>query len=149
MIGEDASNENNKKLAPYNDFLREIATARKLPLADLSADMQAIVRKAKEANAARTTRDNFLTSDGVHMAPPGDMMMAEGVLRALGLDADQLAKAKAAWVAPDGPKVRLTVGIPLGTYLRAQDAAAKAGEPTDQYVASRAAAALETPPVAP
>lgn len=148
MIGEDASNENNQKLAPYNDFLRETATARKLPLADLNADMQAALLKAREARAARTSRDNFLTSDGVHMAPPGDLMMAEGVLRALGLDATQLAKARAAWTAPDGPKVRMTVGIPLGTYLRIQEAAAKAGEPTDQYVASRAAAALETPPVA-
>ncbi|MFA6293103.1 MAG: GDSL-type esterase/lipase family protein [Victivallales bacterium] len=98
MIGEDQPNSNNQKLIPYNEFLRTFAKERKLPLADLNSQMQEAVKKAKETNAPKPNRANYLTGDGVHMAPQGDQMMAEGVLRALGLDDAKVAKAKAAWL---------------------------------------------------
>ncbi|NNM30137.1 MAG: hypothetical protein HKO57_11490, partial [Akkermansiaceae bacterium] len=41
MIGEDPGKETNKKLVPYNEFLREIAKEKGLPLADLDRDMRA------------------------------------------------------------------------------------------------------------
>ena len=80
MIGEDPANPNNQKLAPYNEFLRTLAKEKKCLLADLNADMQAAVAKANAPGK------NVLTSDGVHMAFPGNMMMATGVLKDLGLD---------------------------------------------------------------
>ena len=92
MIGEDQANPNNQKLIPYNEFLRTLAKEKNCLLADLNADMQAAVKKAN------TPGKNALTGDGVHMAFPGDMMMAIGILKALGLDDKQLAKAQDAWL---------------------------------------------------
>lgn len=45
MIGEDPEKETNKKLVPYNDFLREIVKEKGLPLADLSKDMHAALKE--------------------------------------------------------------------------------------------------------
>lgn len=83
MIGEDADNENNRKLAAYNDWLRAEARRRGLRLADLNADMQAEVARLR---AQDKTTDNKLTTDGVHMKFPGNCLMAWGVLRAMGVD---------------------------------------------------------------
>jgi hypothetical protein len=53
--------------------------------------MQAAVAKAN------TPGTNALTGDGVHMAFTGDMMMATGVLKAIGLDDKEIVKARNAW----------------------------------------------------
>lgn len=50
MIYEDSGNELNRKLAPYNEFLRSLARDRKLPLADLNSQMQAAAREGLPAN---------------------------------------------------------------------------------------------------
>jgi lysophospholipase L1-like esterase len=144
MILEDQANVNNQKLAAYNEFLRALAAERKLPLADLGADMQAAVLRAKETNAPRTNGGNFLTSDGVHMAPPGDLLMAEGVLRALGLDPDQLAKAKAFWMAiPESVKFNAGASMSLATYQRLQELAAKEDLAFEQYISAHVSKAIE------
>ena len=79
----------NVKLAPYNEWLRAEAKRRGLPLADLNALMWA--EHAKDAKAS-------LTRDGVHMALPGDKLMARGVLAAMGLASDRIAALeKTAW----------------------------------------------------
>ena len=95
MIGEDQPNPNNQKLAAYNDFLKTLAKEKKCLLADLNADMQAGIAKA-----GADKKGNLYTGDGVHMNPLGNQMMATGVLKAFGLTAEQLAKAKADWDAP-------------------------------------------------
>lgn len=92
MIGEDQANPNNQKLIPYNEFLRTLAKEKNCRLADLNALMQAEVAKAN------TPGKNALTGDGVHMAFPGNIMMATGVLQSLGLNAEQLNKANEAWL---------------------------------------------------
>jgi lysophospholipase L1-like esterase len=89
MIGEDQPNPNNQKLVAYNDFLRELAKEKKCLLADLNADMQAAIAKVGPEK-----KGNLLTSDGVHMSPAGDVMMASGVLKAFGLNDAQIAKAQ-------------------------------------------------------
>ena len=91
MIGEDQPNANNAKLAAYNDWLRQTAKSRGLPLADLNADMQALVKEGGKPGA------NLLTVDGVHMNEAGDRMMARGILAAFGLSKAMLDKAEAAW----------------------------------------------------
>jgi lysophospholipase L1-like esterase len=144
MILEDQANANNQKLVAYNDFLRTLAKARKLPLADLNADMQAAVLAAKAANAPKPNKSNYLTSDGVHMAPPGDQLMAEGVLRALGLDAGQLAKAKAAWLAiPKATSLKVTAAVSLADYNRLMEKAAKEKKSCDEYVGALLSQAIE------
>lgn len=92
MIGEDKDNPNNKKLATYNGFLRELAKEKKCLLADLNTDMQSIIETSRDKKNGK-----LLTSDGVHMNPDGNKMMAVGVLRSFGLNAEQVKAAQAAW----------------------------------------------------
>jgi lysophospholipase L1-like esterase len=95
MIGEDQNNPDNQKLEPYNQFLRKLAKEKNCQLADLNADMQAALTAARQATSAK---GDLLTTDGVHMAFAGDLMMASGVLKSLGLDTEEMAKAKDAWL---------------------------------------------------
>jgi lysophospholipase L1-like esterase len=108
MIGETADNPNNAKLSTYNDFLRQLAQAKKCSLADLNADMQAAIKPGITGNQ--------LTADGVHMNPLGDQMMATGVLRAFGLNEAQLQKARDYWIAM--PQVACSVQWKLDLTLR-------------------------------
>jgi len=79
----------NVKLAPYNAFLREEAKRRGLPLADLNQAMW---------DGHRADPKVVYTRDGVHMAPAGDRLMAEGVLKALGVCESRFADiAYQAW----------------------------------------------------
>ncbi len=110
MIREDPSNAENQKLATYNDFLRTLAKEKKCHLADLNADMQAALIEAAKTEQ-KSAKGNYLTSDGVHMALAGNMMMAEGVLKGLGLDSGELTKAKEAWF--DLPLVTVSASMGL------------------------------------
>ena len=92
VIGEDLNNANNQKLAAYNDFLRAEAAARKLPLADLNADIQAFIKSFPPGH-----KGNKATGDGVHMAWEGDKVMARGVLLALGIPESKMPEIEAAW----------------------------------------------------
>jgi lysophospholipase L1-like esterase len=92
MIKETQTNELNQKLVPYNEFLRTLAAEKKCLLADLNADMQAVIAKA-----GPDKKGNILTGDGVHMNAAGNEMMALGVLKAFGLSEEQLQKAQKSW----------------------------------------------------
>ncbi len=111
MITEDSANPNNQKLALYNEFLRSLAKEKKCLLADLNAEMQAALAEAAKP-PANGAKKNVLTSDGVHMAFPGDMMMAIGVLKGMGFDSLELSKAKKAWLdLPNTNPVALKVDL--------------------------------------
>jgi len=116
MITEDAKAGNNVKLAAYNAFLAELAKSEGCLLADLNADMQKAIAAAVEAGAKP---GRILTRDGVHMNPFGNAMMATGILRAFGLDDQQIAKAHARWDSVDYT-LRRTVHIKMsfGQYKR-------------------------------
>ena len=129
MIREDATNDENKKLAAYNEFLRELAKEKKLPLADLYADMEAAVK----AGGGGKGKPNLLTTDGVHMNAAGNVMMATGVLKAFGLNDEQLAKAKKNWL--DIPNaVELKVGLTLRQYENLKRLAGSQGKTVQQYI---------------
>ena len=91
VIKEQLDSPENQKLAAYNDFLRDLAKEKNLRLADLNAMFQ---ERIKAANAPDT---KTLTSDGVHMNDAGNAVMAEGVLRAFGVNDAGLEKAREAW----------------------------------------------------
>ena len=134
MIFENPDGNFNQTLAAYNDFLRAFAQERKLPLADLNSQMQAAVKKAGEMNATKPVKDNYLTIDGVHMAPQGDQMMAEGVLRTLGLDDAQMAKAKAKWLEiPASTRLQTKKMVTLKEYNRLAETAAKNNLSVGEY----------------
>lgn len=127
VIHEKLDNTENGQLAPYNEFLRKLATEKKLPLADLNAMFQERIKAENEPTK------KILTGDGVHMNGEGNKLMATGVLKAFGLDAAQLAKANEAW-APLAAKA-------------AEDA--KAAAEAKAAAAKKAAAAAAVAPVAP
>ncbi|MGV3773319.1 MAG: SGNH/GDSL hydrolase family protein [Verrucomicrobiales bacterium] len=89
-IGEELDNENNKKLAPYNEFLRELGKEKKCLVADVSSMFQETIREGKQSGKE-------VTRDGVHLNEAGDRLMAVGILKAFGLNDDGLAKARQAW----------------------------------------------------
>ena len=97
MIGEDQKNANNQKLIAYNDFLRTLAKEKKCLLADLNEEMQTALAEAVKSQP-KPPNGNYLTGDGVHMNFAGNQMMATGVLKGLGLNAAELAKAANAWL---------------------------------------------------
>lgn len=92
VIKEDLSSRENQMLVPYNDFLRRLAIERQLPLADLNALFR------EKIKAANQPKKNVFTTDGVHMNTEGNKLMAIGVLRAMGLDDDQIQRAREAWL---------------------------------------------------
>ncbi|PTX99976.1 hypothetical protein DB346_19410 [Verrucomicrobia bacterium LW23] len=129
MIMESQDGKLNNELVPYNDFLRTLAKEKKCLLADLNADMQKEVAELKAAGL----QGNTVTGDGVHMNPAGNLMMAKGVLRAFGLNDEQMKKAMDHWLdIPHACEVK--AGITLREYLAIQDAAAKAKKSTGQVL---------------
>ena len=123
QIGLPITGEANVRLAAYNDFLRETAKARGLPLADVNAAMAAEQAAFEKAGIKRS-----LTTDGVHMNIYGDLMMAKTVLAAFGLNEAQLAAVQAKWnEMPDlfqtSPKIKLSLKdlAALETYAAKQN----------------------------
>lgn len=107
VIHENLDSPENAKLVPYNEFLRKLAHDRHLPLADLNAAFQERLKKENKPKSL------VLTKDGVHMVLEGDRLMATEILKAFGLDAAQIEKAKASWAsipprATPAPKVAAT-----------------------------------------
>jgi len=91
VIQEKLDNPENEKLAAYNDFLRQLAKDKNLPLADLNGMFQERIKAENKPD------QKVLTADGVHMNDEGNKVMARGVLKAFGLNDAQLAKAATAW----------------------------------------------------
>lgn len=116
---------------PYNDFLRTLAKERNLPLADLNNDM-----RAKTLLSADERKKNGpMTADGVHMATFGNQVMADGVLRTLGLNDAQLQKAHEAWKdIPNAAPVSGTAAYTLREYERLQLRAAKQNKTLNELV---------------
>jgi lysophospholipase L1-like esterase len=124
MITENPAEPNNEKLAAYNDFLRELAKDKKCLLADLNAAMQKDLDAREKAGQKR---GKLVTSDGVHMNPFGNVMMATGILRGFGLDDAQVAKATEVFMdIPNG--VSASVPLTLRQYAALEAAAAKQGK---------------------
>jgi lysophospholipase L1-like esterase len=106
-IYEDLTNAFNKSLQGYNEFLRDFAKERKLPLADLDA----ACRAALNDPLAQAAKGKFLTVDGVHMNARGNTVMAYPILQAFGLSDPQLKKVRETWgnmTQPVATKATLT-----------------------------------------
>lgn len=77
-----------KQLGAYSAFLRELAKEKNCRLVDLYS---AFISDTSDSLHA-------LTYDGVHMSPEGNVLMATNVLKTLGLDEEQIAKARDIWL---------------------------------------------------
>jgi lysophospholipase L1-like esterase len=91
-IKEDPKFKLNRTAARYNAFLHALAQKRKLPIARLNEEMFAGIAEAKAAG-----KPIRLTSDGVHPIQAGHCMMAKGILRAMGLTDEDIARAETDW----------------------------------------------------
>jgi lysophospholipase L1-like esterase len=88
IIMEDRMAEGNLRLLQYDLAMREIALEKQCRVANLhTLFLNALRQKPREMSA------NCLTSDGVHMKPLGNAIMALGVLRALGIPEEKIARA--------------------------------------------------------
>jgi len=122
MIREDQPNDLNQKLLPYNAFLKELAKEKGCLFVDLNTDMQ----EALKTFPKDAPKGKQLTSDGVHMNPLGNAMMAKGVLRAFGVSDEKLVAAEATWKnIPNTQRVRIELGVSQAEYEQLQAAAAK------------------------
>lgn len=133
MIKEDLGNAENKNLAPYNDFLRQLAKEKKLRIADLNIMFQERIK------AANKPGQNVFTGDGVHMNGEGNKVMALGVLQAFGLNEAQIKKAQEAW-----PELEAKAA-----EAARQAAAKKAAEAEKKAAEAKAAATGNAPVPAP
>jgi len=81
VIGEDLESHANRLLIPYNDFIRETAARHKALLVQMNEQFQ----KAIAARQKVAGNDLHFTTDGVHMNPVGNCLMAVTLLRAWGM----------------------------------------------------------------
>jgi len=128
---KEEKNDLNTKLEDYNAFLRELAGKKKLPLTDLNAMMWKEIENPDPTFPK--AGKHYLTSDGVHMNPFGDAVMAEGVLRAFGLGDPEIEKAKTAWQDLK-ISLRVTVPIPMKQYRELAELAESEGKEVDAVV---------------
>jgi lysophospholipase L1-like esterase len=126
MIKEDQSTDLNQKLVPYNEFICALAKEKNCLLADLNADMQ----NALTAFPADAPKGKQLTSDGVHMNAYGNMMMARGVAKAMGLSDAQLDASEVKWrTRPNAVEIRIpSVKVSLKEMEQLNAKADKAGK---------------------
>ena len=133
MIREDQSNELNQKLKRYNEFLVQLSKEKQCRLADLNKLMQETV-KTMEKNS----KGNTVTTDGVHMNSAGNMMMAKGVLKTIGVTDEELLTIEKNWDnIPNTNNIRVNIGL-SNAEMRALTEAAKAQGKTVQQLFTEA-----------
>jgi lysophospholipase L1-like esterase len=113
VIGED-DNDNNKKLAAYNDFLHQLATQRHLPVAEENAAFQAAIK----AGPSLPDHSPILTADGVHPTPDGAQVMASALLAGFGATPAQVTQVQQAWLdMPESAVARSWQGFGISAPL--------------------------------
>ena len=74
-----------------------------------------------------------LTVDGIHMNTLGNIMMAETILRGLGLDDAQISKAHEAWTKMRAP-ISESIVLSVAEYQKLADKAFAAGKSIPVFV---------------
>jgi lysophospholipase L1-like esterase len=98
VIEENAESEGNKRLAMYVSAGKDIAKKHKCTYVDLHAMFLDAIKAAQKRPAfgdqngvlKTDSKGGRFTTDGVHMKPAGDAIMAVGVLRGLGVSDNEL-----------------------------------------------------------
>jgi lysophospholipase L1-like esterase len=94
VIQEDPGTEGNKRLKMYIAAGREVAVAKKATYIDLhQMFLDAMANPPKDLTPDKNK--HTYTSDGVHMKPAGDAIMAIGVLKGLGVPDEKIKVADA------------------------------------------------------
>ena len=126
-VGEDPQNDQNKRMAPYVEHIRALAAEKHCLLADLNAAMHAAIAGEAKGRTARLPGEaGVFLRDGIHMNQLGDLVMARGILLAIGMTPELLKTAEAKLIAADAPpssSVAFQRFIPLNQYLLLDEAA--------------------------
>lgn len=93
VIQEDLANRENAKLAGYNAALRELSGKYKTLFVDFQNPFHRIIEAYRKTTGGT---ENVLTSDGVHMNPLGNRVMAHTLLTALGIRPEARAAVQGA-----------------------------------------------------
>ncbi len=80
VIGEDLDSEGNRRLAPYNDHIRQIAERKKHLLVNMNDAFHSAI-----ADWHKISDDLHFTTDGVHTNPIGAYLMAHTLAKAWGV----------------------------------------------------------------
>jgi acyl-CoA thioesterase-1 len=91
IIYEDLSSAENKRLSGYIAAMRELASKHRCLFIDMNAPFHRVIAARRKQTGAT---DNYLTTDGVHMNPLGNRLMAYTLLRGLGVPDRQLSDLK-------------------------------------------------------
>ncbi|MEW6234288.1 MAG: SGNH/GDSL hydrolase family protein [Candidatus Omnitrophota bacterium] len=89
-ILENHTSKENETLRPYNEFLRQLAKEKKIVLCDLNKIFEDWYRK-------KLDQENLMTTDGVHMNPRGNRVMAASIAKALGAKPREINQAQQRW----------------------------------------------------
>ena len=106
VIHEDLDSPENRRLEPYCRAVRKIAAEKGCHLVDTNDVFQISLRASRIAGAPGF----HPTSDGVHMKPAGDFLVAAAILRAMGVPMSEvldIASPDAPAVKPSDPRIQL------------------------------------------
>ena len=132
VITENPKMQNNLKLASYVNFLCQLAKEKNCMIANLNKDMWMAIAGFKMTNPG--LKGNLVTFDNVHMNPYGDIIMAKGVLKALGCSEQQIEKASKSWKKMTTPQIG-KVEITGEEFLKLATLAAKKKMTVQEYIA--------------
>ena len=121
MLSENVNNKTNRRLQPYNDFLRQLAKDKNCVLVDLYNDMLQTQNQIRKVYPGH--KSYILTYDGVHMNPLGNIVIARSLLKAFGLNEEQLAKGSANWIQRRCIIGEYAVNLSLWEYLKLSEKA--------------------------
>lgn len=86
IIQEDLRSEGNLRLPWYVAAMRKVAADKRCQFVDLHAMFRSALRHKPPEE-----KGNWLTTDGVHMKPLGNAIIALGILRAFGVPDEKIA----------------------------------------------------------
>ena len=92
VVKEDLSSTQNQKLVFYNKVLRDLAQKNQCVLVDMDSAFRKVLSPLQKPGMAQS---GVLTSDGVHMLPNGNWLMAKTFLTALGAPSPRIDAIKA------------------------------------------------------
>ena len=115
---QEQDNPDNQALAAYNQWLRDTAKARGLPLAE---ENEAFWAAIKAAPPEPWQGYRVLTNDGVHPGPDGHELMAKQIIQGFGATDAQLAQVESAWLTePASARIDVAVEFPVGAVTLGQ-----------------------------
>ena len=138
MTDERAESDGNKRLAPFNEFLRQLAKEKNCLLADVNAEMRAAIQPGKDGKPQ--LQGQIFYNDG-DIIPFGHQLVATCVLKAFGANTDQLKTARDYWLALPDPEACIIIAggmvFSLRQYHDMRELANQADCTVDEWIKAR------------